>query len=317
MHAQRTTSRPRVATGAHAFRKPDEELAFAIGDTELGLRPDRAQHGRRLFDPHGFERRRALRRSRRALPESQARTGRCRARQGCAQSAALHREARGRSRPCARCTRHPVAAPRMVRPARGCRREPRSLTPPWPPALGEPGSARAVARACAENAIALAIQCQPRHPEGRHVVRLSSGVSSESAPCSPRRLRDERVWQRPQGFRVLTRDAEIRVGSYDWGALSADLNAQGCTVMPKLLSPAECAQLAAVYPQEKHFRSPCSHGAARLRQGRIPLFQVSVTRSGRGDFARRSIRILPPWPNAWNERNETSTCGIPRSMPNF
>jgi AraC family transcriptional regulator, regulatory protein of adaptative response / methylated-DNA-[protein]-cysteine methyltransferase len=37
MYSQRTTSWPRGATAAPALRKPDEDLAFAIGDTELGL----------------------------------------------------------------------------------------------------------------------------------------------------------------------------------------------------------------------------------------------------------------------------------------
>jgi AraC family transcriptional regulator of adaptative response/methylated-DNA-[protein]-cysteine methyltransferase len=37
MHDQQTTSRPRAATITHAVRKSDEELAFSVGDTELGF----------------------------------------------------------------------------------------------------------------------------------------------------------------------------------------------------------------------------------------------------------------------------------------
>ena len=49
--------------------------------------------------------------------------------------------------------------------------------------------------------------------------------------------------------------AEQRIAHYDWRAIGADLDAQGCAVLPKLLTPRECAELAALYPHEEHFRS--------------------------------------------------------------
>jgi uncharacterized protein len=51
------------------------------------------------------------------------------------------------------------------------------------------------------------------------------------------------------------RPAETRVSRFDWGILAKDLNGYGCTVLEKLLSPDECRQIAALYPQDKHFRS--------------------------------------------------------------
>jgi hypothetical protein len=42
---------------------------------------------------------------------------------------------------------------------------------------------------------------------------------------------------------------------YDWRAIEADLNANGNAVLPALLTPAQCAALAALYPHERHFRS--------------------------------------------------------------
>jgi uncharacterized protein len=49
--------------------------------------------------------------------------------------------------------------------------------------------------------------------------------------------------------------ADARVVRYDWRALAGDLGAQGCAVLERLLAPEECRQIAALYPQEQHFRS--------------------------------------------------------------
>ncbi|WP_434722022.1 2OG-Fe(II) oxygenase [Mesorhizobium sp. RIZ17] len=52
-----------------------------------------------------------------------------------------------------------------------------------------------------------------------------------------------------------SRSAESRVAAQDWRALVSDLNAQGCAVMPGLMSSEECADVAGLYPHEEHFRS--------------------------------------------------------------
>jgi hypothetical protein len=49
--------------------------------------------------------------------------------------------------------------------------------------------------------------------------------------------------------------AAQRIEDYDWRSIAADLDAQGCAVLPKLLTPRECAELAALYPHEEYFRS--------------------------------------------------------------
>src|SRR5713226_2921284 len=49
--------------------------------------------------------------------------------------------------------------------------------------------------------------------------------------------------------------AEARVAAYDWQALAGELDSYGCAVLPKLLLPAECRTIAALYPDESHFRS--------------------------------------------------------------
>ena len=64
----------------------------------------------------------------------------------------------------------------------------------------------------------------------------------------------------------------------------------------------ECQKLASLYPQEAAFPQPHSHGAARLRQGRIPLFQISPARVDRRDCATALYAHIVPFANAWNER---------------
>jgi hypothetical protein len=67
-----------------------------------------------------------------------------------------------------------------------------------------------------------------------------------------------------------------RVGSFDWQALTGDLNAYGCAVMSDLLAPDECEAIAALYPQEDHFRSHIhmarhGFGKGEYRYFRYPL----------------------------------------------
>ncbi|MEO9336630.1 2OG-Fe(II) oxygenase [Mesorhizobium sp. SB112] len=69
---------------------------------------------------------------------------------------------------------------------------------------------------------------------------------------------------------------EDRVSSFDWQALTDDLNAYGCAVMSDLLSPDECEAIAALYPQEDHFRSHIhmarhGFGKGEYRYFRYPL----------------------------------------------
>lgn len=99
----------------------------------------------------------------------------------------------------------------------------------------------------------------------------------------------------------LARDAETRVASYDWDALSADLNAQGCTVMPKLLSSGECTQLAALYPEEKHFRSHVHMARHGFGKGEYRYFKYPLPDLV-GGFRTALYPHLAAVANAWNER---------------
>ena len=52
-----------------------------------------------------------------------------------------------------------------------------------------------------------------------------------------------------------SKSAAARVRTFDWERLSKDLDAQGCAVIERVLSPEECQALAGLYPKDDIFRS--------------------------------------------------------------
>lgn len=99
----------------------------------------------------------------------------------------------------------------------------------------------------------------------------------------------------------MLQDAEARIGAYDRTVLSADLNAQGCAVMSKLIAPAECAQLAAMYPEEKYFRSRVIMARHGFGKGEYRYFNYPLP----GLIEGLRTALYPPLAgiaNAWNER---------------
>jgi uncharacterized protein len=91
------------------------------------------------------------------------------------------------------------------------------------------------------------------------------------------------------------------VEGYDWDEVGANLNAFGAAVLPNLLTPPECEAIAALYADEKHFRSHihmARHGFGRgeYRYFKYPLpFRIAELRTAL--YAR-----VAPIANAWNER---------------
>ncbi len=63
-----------------------------------------------------------------------------------------------------------------------------------------------------------------------------------------------------------------RVDAIDWTQATADLDAQGCAVLKELLSPDECAALAALYPDDKNFRSRIVMGRHGFGRGEYKYF---------------------------------------------
>jgi hypothetical protein len=95
--------------------------------------------------------------------------------------------------------------------------------------------------------------------------------------------------------------AEARVAAHDWKALTGELDGFGCAVLPKLLTPEECRGIAALYPDESHFRSHvvmARHGFGRgeYRYFKYPLPDLV------GSLRTALYPRLAGVANAWNER---------------
>ena len=92
-----------------------------------------------------------------------------------------------------------------------------------------------------------------------------------------------------------------RVAALDWRSLGAELDAQGSAVIPQLLNALECRALAALFAQDRLFRSRvvmARHGFGRgeYRYFAYPLpAQIAPWREAL--YAR-----LAPIANTWNER---------------
>jgi uncharacterized protein len=67
-------------------------------------------------------------------------------------------------------------------------------------------------------------------------------------------------------------DIATRVDAIDWAQATADLDAQGCAVLKGLLTSDECAELAAMYPDDSHFRSRIVMGRHGFGRGEYKYF---------------------------------------------
>jgi uncharacterized protein len=95
--------------------------------------------------------------------------------------------------------------------------------------------------------------------------------------------------------------AEARVAAYDWQALAGELNSYGCAVLSELLSPAECRAIAALYPQESHFRSHVHMARHGFGKGEYRYFKYPLP-DLIGDLRTALYPCLAGVANAWNER---------------
>jgi uncharacterized protein len=100
--------------------------------------------------------------------------------------------------------------------------------------------------------------------------------------------------------------AAVRVAGHDWDAIGAELNAYGCTVLPKLLSAEECRGIAALYPHEQHFRSHIHMARHGFGKGEYRYFKYPLP-SLIGDLRGALYPRLAPIANEWNERMGEAT----------
>jgi hypothetical protein len=69
-----------------------------------------------------------------------------------------------------------------------------------------------------------------------------------------------------------TRTYERRVAASDWGAVARELDSYGCAMLPQLLTPAECARLAALYDEPARFRATIDMARHRFGSGQYRYF---------------------------------------------
>jgi len=90
-----------------------------------------------------------------------------------------------------------------------------------------------------------------------------------------------------------------RVDAIDWAQATADLDAQGCAVLKGLLTPEECDALAALYPDDKNFRSKIVMGRHGFGRGEYKYFAYPLP----DDVAALRGAFYPPLAtiaNRWN-----------------
>ncbi len=91
------------------------------------------------------------------------------------------------------------------------------------------------------------------------------------------------------------------VDRYDWDEIGANLNAFGAAVLPKLLPPPECEAIAALYAQEKYFRSHIHMARHGFGRGEYRYFKYPLPSRIAGLRTALYGRVAPI-ANGWNER---------------
>ncbi|RDD70607.1 2OG-Fe(II) oxygenase [Paracoccus versutus] len=97
-----------------------------------------------------------------------------------------------------------------------------------------------------------------------------------------------------------------RLAARDWASFGAELDRHGSAVLPGLLIAAECRALAALYPQEGHFRSHIHMARHGFGQGEYRYFGYPLP-----DLVAELRAGLYPHlaavANGWNARMEIGT----------
>ena len=103
-----------------------------------------------------------------------------------------------------------------------------------------------------------------------------------------------------QVFRHPSSAIAARIDSIDWTQATSDLDAQGCAVLKQLLSPEECGALAALYPDDKNFRSRIVMGRHGFGRGEYKYFAYPLP-DLIAELRPALYGRLCPVANRWNE----------------
>jgi hypothetical protein len=90
------------------------------------------------------------------------------------------------------------------------------------------------------------------------------------------------------------------IGALDWRAIESELDAYGCAIAPRLLSPETCREVTALYPDDARFRSRIGMAAHGFGRGEYKYFAdplpEPIVALRRGFYPR-----LAPIADRWNE----------------
>jgi len=95
-------------------------------------------------------------------------------------------------------------------------------------------------------------------------------------------------------------DIAARVDALDWARVDSDLDAQGCAVLNGLLFAEECRALAALYPDDAHFRSRIVMGRHGFGRGEYKYFRYPLPDLIAGLRPELYARLVAT-ANRWNE----------------
>lgn len=91
-----------------------------------------------------------------------------------------------------------------------------------------------------------------------------------------------------------------RVAALDWQHIADDLDAQGCAVLPSLLSAGECEALAALYDTDEKFRSRIVMGRHGFGRGEYKYFAYPLPEPV-ASLRPALYPLLSRSANRWNE----------------
>jgi uncharacterized protein len=99
---------------------------------------------------------------------------------------------------------------------------------------------------------------------------------------------------------------DARTAGYDWPALAAELDAQGCAVLADLLTRDECRKIAALYRHEDNFRSHIHMARHGFGRGEYRYFSYPLPDLV-GDLRTALYPRLAPIANHWNAQMGIAT----------
>jgi len=90
----------------------------------------------------------------------------------------------------------------------------------------------------------------------------------------------------------------MSLATWDWPAIRADLDASGCAITPRLLTPAQCHDLAGLYDRPELFRSTIDMARHRFGSGQYRYFTHDLpepVRALREAFYPHLLTIARSW----------------------